>query len=184
MNSGRCRPFIASGMGESLGIRASGWWECWIKTFRTAYVTVENRVQYLKCSGIKYYSPSKCESLIRILSQFDVFEHITSLFILSLNFIGCSLQLMFSIGWITFISIPARERWHMSFSNGAHSTSTFMPKLVAIVDADSQFQTFPTFQSAFPEWNVTTGDKEFKLRAFGIARDRFTEGTKLLLGKP
>ena len=57
------------------------------------------------------------------------------------------------------------------------------PKIVAIVDADSQFQTFPTFQSAFPEWDVKTGGKEFKLRAFGVARDRYSQGTELLLGK-
>ena len=68
------------------------------------------------------------------------------------------------------------------------------PEIIAIVDADSQLQTFPTFESIFPESNFyalgtlnrSTGRKtpQFKLRAFGLGSDMFSEATELLLGKP
>jgi hypothetical protein len=72
--------------------------------------------------------------------------------------------------------------------------SIAQPKILAIVDADSQLQTFPTFESVFSELSfddlisshrsVNTTIKQFKLRAFGVGRDMFSETTKLLLDKP
>jgi hypothetical protein len=68
------------------------------------------------------------------------------------------------------------------------------PEIIAIVDADSQLQTFPTFESIFPESNFYDIDslnkstdsksRQFKLRAFGLGLDMFSEATQLLLGKP
>jgi len=76
----------------------------------------------------------------------------------------------------------------------AKTYSISQPQIIAIVDADSQLQTFPTFESIFPESNfydINTSRKsidkktrQFKLRAFGLGFDVFSEATELLLGKP
>jgi hypothetical protein len=76
----------------------------------------------------------------------------------------------------------------------ANIYSIVKPQILAIVDADSQLLTFPTFESVFPEmsfYNISNSNrsinqkmKQFKLRAFGIRMDLFSEVTELLLRKP
>ena len=75
----------------------------------------------------------------------------------------------------------------------AKKYSVAPPQIIAIVDADSQFQTFPTLQSVFPESHfyasgrssrdVGGGDSKFKLRAFGVGRSMFSEATALFLNR-
>ena len=79
-------------------------------------------------------------------------------------------------------------------ANIANMYSIVQPQILAIVDADSQLQTFSTFESVFPEMtlydlissnsSINRKNKHFKLRAFGVGRDLFFHATELLLGKP
>jgi len=79
-------------------------------------------------------------------------------------------------------------------TNIAKIYSIVKPQILAIVDADSQLQTFSTFESIFPEISfydsissnrsIKKNTTHFKLRAFGDGRNLFSEATELLLGKP
>jgi hypothetical protein len=76
----------------------------------------------------------------------------------------------------------------------AKAYSISPPNVIAIVDADAQLQTFPTLESIFPESNfydhsisntaATNTVAHFKLRAFGLGLDMFSEATQRFLGKP
>ena len=67
------------------------------------------------------------------------------------------------------------------------------PKIIAMLDGDSQFQTYPTLQSVFPESNYYSSsrlprnvggrDSELRLRAFGVGRGMFSEATRLFLNR-
>ena len=69
------------------------------------------------------------------------------------------------------------------------------PSILAIVDADAQFQTLATAESIFPEYNhsnvvskqklnIKIVDSDFKLKAHGIDMIMFSEATRLFLNRP